>query len=125
MAALAAVTARHAAQPGHQLLSRAMHASGCSCLPLADILCLTAPASAPPPRSGDKTEAIERKLELLEREEEMIKEEEAVRRQCWDLCAGCGCFLEGVASPMGMASRRGRTRHMPARCTRSCGEPPW
>ncbi len=29
--------------------------------------------------SGDKTEAIERKLELLEREEEMIKEEEAVR----------------------------------------------
>ena len=33
-----------------------------------------------PAHSGDKTEAIERKLELLEREEEMIKEEEAVRR---------------------------------------------
>jgi hypothetical protein len=39
--------------------------------------------------SGDKTEAIERKLELLEREEEMIREEELVRRGegggtlCW------------------------------------------
>lgn len=31
-----------------------------------------------PTCSGDKTEAIERKLELLEREEEMIKEEESV-----------------------------------------------
>ena len=47
------------------------------------LLCrpLTGPRALQPAHSGDKTEAIERKLELLEREEEMIKEEEAVRRQ--------------------------------------------
>lgn len=56
---------------GCRLLAHLCAAAGPSCLP---------PPSSPPPacRSGDKTEAIERKLELLEREEEMIREEEAV-----------------------------------------------
>lgn len=50
--------------------------------PACMLLSVSYPWPCPPPlrlpRSGDKTEKIERKLELLEREEEMIKEEEAV-----------------------------------------------
>lgn len=56
-----------------------------TCAALLLPLLLPGPAQTPDvapcacPCSGDKTEAIERRLELLEREEEMIKEEEAVR----------------------------------------------
>ncbi len=81
--------------------------------PLLSILCRSFPG--PWPRSGDKTEKIERKLELLEREEEMIKEEEAVRgcpgsAACHQLFFHCCCGIDAGARGEA-AVGIGRLRH--------------
>lgn len=65
------------------------------------LLACTACLYCPVYRSGDKTEAIERKLELLEREEEMIKEEEAVRTgssctACLHVLTACGVLADAL-----------------------------